>query len=163
MNPLLRDESRPRTASVRNSRREARESALQVLYAFEFSGEKPDVLIEDICDLFSEQAMKFIRDLVNHAVTHREKVDELIRSKTENWDFDRIAVIDRLLLRVGICEFMFFEDIPPKVSINEVIEIGKRYSTDNSSRFINGILDSVLEDLKRDGGLHKVGRGIIGD
>ena len=66
-----------------------------------------------------------------------------------------------VLLRMAICEFLFFEDIPPKVSINEMIEISKRYSTEKSSKFINGILDSVFDDLKNEGRIHKSGRGII--
>ena len=70
-------------------------------------------------------------------------------------------MIDRILLRIGIVELIYFPDIPPKVTINEVIEIAKDYSTSNSNKFINGILDAVLSDLKKSGKLNKTGRGLI--
>ena len=79
----------------------------------------------------------------------------------DNWDLSRIALIDRILLRMGICEILFFPDIPPKVSINESIEIAKDYSTSSSGKFINGILDAILDDLKKDGKLNKKGRGLL--
>jgi N utilization substance protein B len=76
---------------------------------------------------------------------------------------DRIALIDKLLLQIGITELMYFPEIPPKVSINEVIEIAKDYSTSNSGKFINGILDAILSELKESGNLNKSGRGLIGE
>jgi N utilization substance protein B len=85
----------------------------------------------------------------------------MIKSKVSNWEMDRIALIDKLLLRMGICELIYFEDIPPKVSINEVIEISKKFSTAGSAKFINGVLDAVLNDLKKSGQLKKSGRGLI--
>lgn len=161
MNPLLLDESKPGNHAPKNSRREARETVLQILYAYEYSQDHIEKIVEDVCEPFSDQTMLFVKKLVSCAVEHREVLDDLIRSRTQNWDFDRIAIIDRLLLRIGICEFLYFEDIPPKVSINEVIEISKRYSTDKSSKFINGILDSVYDDLKNAGRIKKSGRGVL--
>lgn len=161
MNPLLRDESKPVNPAPKNSRREARETVLQILYAYEFSQDPVGKIVEDVSEPFSDPTMAFIRKLVACAVENREQLDKLIKSRTQNWDFERIAIIDRLLLRIGICEFLHFEDIPPKVSINEVIEISKRYSTDKSSKFINGILDSVFDDLKNKARIKKTGRGII--
>ena len=75
--------------------------------------------------------------------------DELIKSHLQNWEFDRVAQIDRLLLRMGICEIFFIEEIPPKVSISEMVEISKVYSTDESPGFINGILDAVYKDYQK--------------
>ncbi|HNL26402.1 MAG TPA: transcription antitermination factor NusB, partial [bacterium] len=92
---------------------------------------------------------------------HQMEMDVLIRARAQNWEFERIALIDRISMRMALCEILFFEDIPPKVSINEMIEISKRYSTDKSSKFINGILDSIYEDLKNVGRITKTGRGII--
>lgn len=161
MNPLLHDESKPGNHAPKNSRREARETVLQVLYAYEYSQDPIGKIVEDVCEPFTDLTMAFIKKLVTCAVEHREVVDELIKSRTQNWDFERIAIIDRLLLRIAICEFLHFEDIPPKVSINEVIEISKRYSTDKSSKFVNGILDSVYDDLKIAGRITKTGRGAI--
>ncbi len=162
MNPLLKDESRPHESSTpRNSRREAREAILQVLYAYEFTRENPGKITEDVCERFSDSAMDFIRLSCKQIIECEKTLDAHIQKHAENWDFERIALIDRLLMRIGINEILHFEDIPPKVSINEVIEISKRYSTENSSKFINGILDAVYEDLKRGGHIHKTGRGII--
>jgi N utilization substance protein B len=76
---------------------------------------------------------------------------------------NRIALIDRILLRIGICEILYFPDIPPKVSINESIEIAKEYSTGGSAKFINGILDAVLTNEKKSGKLNKIGRGLVED
>ena len=78
-----------------------------------------------------------------------------------NWEFNRLAVVDRVILRICICELLYFEDIPPKVSINEAIEIASRYSTEQSDKFVNGVLDSVLEDLKSTGKMKKSGRGLL--
>ena len=75
--------------------------------------------------------------------------DKVITSHLQNWEFDRIAQIDRLLLRMGICEIFFLKDIPPKVSISEMVEISKIYSTDESPGFINGILDAVYKDYQK--------------
>ena len=75
--------------------------------------------------------------------------DDLIRSHLQNWEFDRVAQVDRLLLRMGICEIFFIEEIPPKVSISEMVEISKVYSTDESPGFINGILDAVYKDYQK--------------
>ncbi len=69
--------------------------------------------------------------------------------KSKNWDFERIAIIDRLIIRMAICEFLFFDDIPPKVSISEAIEIAKKFSTDDSSAFVNGILDAILHMISK--------------
>jgi len=162
MNPFLKDESRSgESTGPRNSRREAREAILQILYAYEYTQDNPGRIIEDVCENFSESAMDFIRRSSKQIIDCGKDLDAYIQSHTENWDFERIALIDRLLMRIGINEILHFEDIPPKVSINEVIEISKRYSTDKSSKFINGILDAVYEDLKRGGQINKTGRGVI--
>ena len=76
--------------------------------------------------------------------------DDLIKSHLQNWEFDRVAQIDRLLLRMGICEIFFVEEIPPKVSISEMVEISKIYSTDESPGFINGVLDAVYKDYQKE-------------
>jgi len=77
---------------------------------------------------------------------NKEVLDEHIRIKSENWEFSRIAILDRLILRIAICEFVYFEDIPAKVSISEAIEIAKKFSTKDSGAFVNGILDAILQD-----------------
>lgn len=134
---------------------------MQILYAYEFRGENILSILDDVMDSFGEPTHSFVKDLVTQTIRHQDGLDELIRYHARNWEVDRIAMLDRILLRLGVCEFLHFEDVPPKVSINEIIEIAKRYSTDQSSRFINGVLDSVLEDLRNRGQIRKTGRGVV--
>ena len=81
---------------------------------------------------------------------------ELIKPKLKNWDAERIALLDMLLMQMGICEFLFFETIPPKVTINEYIDLAKEYSTAQSGQFVNGILDNIHKELVKDNKMHKV-------
>ncbi len=146
----------------KTNRRLLREKALQVLYAYEINGEGLTYLMNEVLsDLTSEYDREFAEQLVNKVVANKKFLDEQIRLRVANWEIGRIALIDRILLRVAIAEIYFFPDIPPKVSINEVIEIAKIYSTNNSGKFINGILDAILSELKRSGMLNKTGRGLI--
>jgi len=148
---------------AKSGRRIAREYALQSLYAYEMTQDHLDKIIDDIINLRikDEKTRAFSELLVRKVVNHQDKLDRMIRKKAINWDFTRIAIIDKLVLRMGISEFLFFEDIPPKVTINEAIEIAKKFSTEKSGSFINGILDSILNDLKKSGKLHKSGRGLL--
>lgn len=163
MNLMLLDDDLPskKNKAPINSRREAREAVLKILFAYEFNKTELHVIIGDICGPFTEQAMTFIKKLSADTINHAEELDTLIRQYASNWDFERIAVIDRLILRMGICEFLFFEDIPSKVTINEAIEIGKRYSTDKSSQFLNGVLDAVLNHLNKENRIHKSALGLV--
>lgn len=146
----------------KSNRRELREKVLQVLYAYEFNGEGLTSLTEGILsDVASEIDRNFAKQLINQVVANQNMLDQMIRERLANWEMDRIALIDRILLKIGIAEIFYFQDIPPKVSINEVIEIAKDYSTSNSGKFINGILDAILSDLKKSGTLKKSGRGLI--
>ena len=145
-----------------SSRRKARELALHALYAIELS-QNPFNEVEN--DLIKNQendelVKDFASQLFSKAVTNIEKLDELIKLKALNWDFERIAILDKLILRIAISEFLYFNDIPPKVSIDEAIEISKKYSTAKSGKFINGILDSVLSELRNTKLLKKSGRGL---
>jgi N utilization substance protein B len=146
----------------KSNRRLLREKTLQVLYAYELNGEALTFLTDGILSgTFSPDDIKFAKDLINKVVANSELLDAKIQEKVANWEMDRIALIDRILLRIGISELLFFPDIPPKVTINDVIEISKEYSTSNSNKFINGILDAILSDLKKSGQLKKTGRGLI--
>jgi len=146
-----------------SNRRRARELALHALYAIELSKNPIEQVKEDIISNENDNKMtkSFAEQLLFRAVNHNDELDILIRKKAANWDFARIAIIDKLILRMAICEFLYFDDIPPKVSIDEAIEISKKYSTAKSGQFINGILDSVLKELRHDDRLHKKGRGLI--
>lgn len=147
---------------TRVRRRIVREKVVQALYAHEISGDPPDHVIECILSGLenNKPAYDFARRLVLHTISHASEIDRIIRAKVANWDFQRIAVLDRLILRMGICELIYFKEIPPKVSMNEAIELAKLFSTERSGQFINGVLDAVLNEMKATGGLAKAGRGL---
>lgn len=150
------------TTAKKSTRRILRERSLQVLYAYEMSGDGLQFLLDGILiDITNKNDKEFSTKIVNAVIANRKELDDEIAGRVNNWEMGRIALIDRILLRIGIAEIFYFADIPPKVSINEVIEIAKDYSTSNSGKFINGILDAILSDLKQSGKLNKKGRGLI--
>ncbi|MEW4925230.1 transcription antitermination factor NusB [Algibacter sp. 2305UL17-15] len=104
---------------------------------------------------------QFAIDLFRKTILNNASLKKEIEQKTQNWDADRIANIDYVLLQMGICELHHFPSIPVKVTINEYLEIAKEYSTPKSSIFINGILDKLVKEYKKDGKFNKVGRGLI--
>ena len=145
-----------------NKRRKSREYALQALYAHEMSGNPVDLIINDVINNVNEEEKikEFASELFKTCTLNRKEIEKYIIQQAHNWDFDRIAVLDKLIMRMAICEFLFFEDIPPKVSIDEAIEVSKKYSTEKSGYFINGILDGILAHLKKENLLKKHGRGL---
>jgi transcription antitermination protein NusB len=153
------------STTMKKTRREVREKAMQVLYAYEISREPIEMLLETIAgeELNDDEEMyRFAQALVYSVLNHRAEADMLIRDKCQNWNFDRIATLDRMLLRMGIIEFLYFPEIPIKVTINECVEIAKRYSTDQSGRFVNGMLDSIHSVLREQDRIRKEGRGLVG-
>lgn len=144
-------------------RRLLREKVLQVLYAYEISKE-PLILVEEqqLDELRKfKNDFEFAKELISQVVQHEADIDAVIKAKATHWEFERIAVVDKILLRMGICELLYFPDIPPKVTINEAIEIAKLFSTTKSGPFINGILDCIHNELKTSRNLHKSGRGLM--
>ena len=145
-----------------SKRRIVREKVLQILYAYElnqeFHSRTKDEILKNIED---ENDLNFAEDLINRVIINRKNLDEKIKARVANWEISRIAILDKVLLRMGICELMYFPEIPPKVSINETIEIAKSFSTSSSGKFINGILDAILSQLKKNGELKKTGRGLV--
>lgn len=107
-------------------------------------------------EIISTEKWEFARDLLKTTIDKKEVALEYIKPKLKNWDPDRIAILDMLLMRMGVCEFLFFETIPPKVTINEYIDLAKEYSTQQSGQFINGILDNIHKELVKDDKMHKV-------
>jgi N utilization substance protein B len=145
-----------------STRRQLREKVLQILYAYELSNEPLDFLFSELIkDIDSEKSISFMRTLTLKTIEHTEEFDNLIVATSKNWDIHRIAIIDKILIRMAICEMLYYPDIPTKVSINEVIEIAKRFSTDHSDKFINGVLDAILKKLKTQNKISKKGRGLI--
>lgn len=94
--------------------------------------------------------------LLETATSRREQLDALIKPKLKNWDPERLAQLDTILLEMGVCEFLYFETIPIKVTINEYIDLAKEYSTQQSGQFINGILDNIRKELESEGKIQKV-------
>ncbi len=136
---------------------------MQSLYALEISKDPPQHIVDTLLSDLKNSAgdYEFAVTLFLTTVNHQAELDKKIKQKTEHWEFHRIALIDKLLLRMAMSEIMYFADIPPKVSINEAIDIAKDYSTDSSGTFINGILDALLNDMKKNGALTKTGRGLL--
>ena len=131
------------------NRRRARELALKTLYAAEIRNVPPEEIFEDLLvqENFrkKDEIKEFSFKLVTLTTRHLAKLDSIISDISENWSFSRINILDRNILRLGITEILFMEDIPVKVSIDEAVELGKKYSTEKSGMFINGILDKVAK------------------
>tara|TARA_A100001011_G_scaffold11889_1_gene12965 strand:- start:14742 stop:15233 length:492 start_codon:yes stop_codon:yes gene_type:complete len=155
----------------RIEKRISRSLSLQIYYAWVMSQTHPNeilnhmkLLLEDkeIVDNFymngspidnsesilNENIINYSYKLVESTINKSEEIDQLIIKKLKNWDLKRIALIDKLILRLALTEMLFFEDIPHKVSIVEGVEIAKIYGNNESSRFINGVLDSIYNDFK---------------
>lgn len=136
--------------SLSSLKRKAREVVVKTLYEIEMGGLAPEEAERLVSKkLRQPEAREFALRILSKALSHGEKIDKIIGDVAENWALGRMAVIDRNVLRLGTVELMFMEEVPEKVAINEAIEIAKRFSTENSGRFVNGILDEVAR-LKRE-------------
>lgn len=159
------------------TRREARERAVQFLFQHELNPpQRIDPAIEEFWSSLRLAAMKakaasgsvrvdeaelappntaesavrlFADPLIRGTVDHRDELDALIVKHAKNWELHRMATVDRNVLRLAVYEMLYRDDIPPVVSINEAVDIAKKYSTDDSGRFVNGILDSLRKELRR--------------
>ncbi len=133
-----------------HQRRKAREVALQVLYELDVQM----IGLGEAIDLFwanfeaSEEARKFSSLLIEGAWNNREQIDSLISDSSENWTIARMSRVDKSILRMAVYELLFCRDIPPKVTLNEAIDLGKVYGSENSGAFINGILDALYGKLR---------------
>jgi len=132
-------------------RRRSREFALQVLYQLEITKQEALRTLAQFQEHFSEGVERddFVERLVLGVSEHRKEIDRLIEQYSENWRLDRMNTIDRNILRMAAFELLYCEDIPPKVTLNEAIDLGKRYGTDESGSFINGILDRIQNEVIR--------------
>lgn len=129
-------------------RRKAREGVFQALYSLEISGEPQGKVLDDIIERnkYTNEMKEFVCDLYLKTLENREFIKEKISSHLKNWEFNRVALLDRILLEMGTCEIFFIDDVPPKVSIAEAIEIAKQFSTEDSSGFVNGLLDAIYKE-----------------
>ena len=158
------------------TRREARERAVQFLFQYDLNpaakleealetfwesqrqaaladdqdratwGEKPELPAPTAADT---SVRLFAEPLIRGAIEHRAEIDPQIQKHARNWDLHRMAAVDRNILRLAVYEMLYRDDIPPVVSINEAVDIAKKYSTDDSGKFVNGILDSLRKELMR--------------
>ncbi len=128
-------------------RRLGRESVLKALYALELSNDPPEKILADLFrrEQFDENTHLFVTILFNTSVKYKDWCEDQVSNHLVNWNLDRVALLDRLILQMAISEIHYLDDIPPKVSISEAIEIAKIYSTEESSSFVNGILDAVFK------------------
>ncbi len=140
------------TTGKTHPRRQGREAVLQALYAHEITGEDRNKVLQDTLDRrpYDEKTREFISSLFDSAMDHKDWCEGQIKKRLNNWEFDRVALLDRLLLIVAISEIHFIDDVPPKVSISEAIEIAKQYSTEDSSSFVNGVLDNVYKTMAKE-------------
>jgi len=137
-----------------SKRHKAREYALQGLYMYEVSKSSSDNIIDNniidniiefewLDDNISKDTNEFTVKLIEGVISKIENIDSVIKDYSKNWDFERISIIDKSILRLAIFEMLFMEDIPSVVTINECIELGKTFGGENSGQFINGILDAI--------------------
>ncbi len=132
-------------------RTQSREIALQILYQVEMNPEP----IKDLFDSYwennkdlTDEVRIFSEKLVNGTLEHVQALDEIITKAADNWVLDRMAVIDRNILRLGAYELLHCDDIPPKVAINEAVNIAKKFSQEESGKFVNGVLDKITHTVK---------------
>jgi N utilization substance protein B len=132
-------------------RRKSREFALQVLYQLDITKSDPTGTLAQFQDHFSGDGKRddFMERLVLGVLEHCEEIDRLIEKYSENWRLDRMNIIDRDILRMATYELLYCEKIPPKVTLNEAIELGKRFGSEDSGGFINGILDRIQNEVMR--------------
>lgn len=144
------------------TRRHIRIKVMQILYAQSMNGDPIENVMRDVlADVDDKENKKFAEDLIYFITSNQKMLEEMIDKKVENWEAERMAFIDKLLLKIGVTELINFPEIPPKVTINEAIEIAKEYSSKSSGKFVNGVLDAILADLKNEGKLNKTGRGLL--
>ncbi|MGG1680059.1 transcription antitermination factor NusB [Neobacillus sp. NRS-1170] len=130
-------------------RRTAREKALQALFQIDVSNTEPESAIEHVLE--GEEGDEYLSKLVFGVVEHKDEIDKIIIENLEKWSMDRLATVDRNLLRIAVCELKFYRsEVPEKVILDEAIEISKIFGDDQSSKFINGVLSKVKEKILND-------------
>jgi N utilization substance protein B len=125
---------------------------------------RPSEVIEleaDVPVKWKLKEISFIQDLIKSILQNRDYVDSVLKKTIDNWEVERVATVDRAIIHMATNEFLFFNDIPIKVTINEALDIAKDYSTDRSHSFINGVLDTLSNILKEEKKINKEGKGLI--
>ena len=142
-------------------RRKEREFALKILYAKEFN----DSSLENHKNSLNENELKYETDfslnIIKSYEEYLKEADKTIIKHIKNWDYNRVAILDKIILRIAYLELMFFPDIPPEATMNEAIELAKKFSTPKSGLFVNGVIDSIIKAQKKELKNIKKGRGRI--
>ena len=135
------------------TRRQAREIAMQALFYMDMRSNVSVEMLEHFCGNFSpsKKTQPFFLKLVNGVLGVKGELDALIERFSMNWDIKRMSGVDRNVMRIAVFELLYCDDIPPKVSINEAVDIGKKFGSEESGAFINGIMDSIREELEKEG------------
>jgi len=139
------------------TRRQARELAMQALFYMDMQNDASLQMLESFCENFQppKKVHPFFMALVNGVLENRREIDNLIERYSKNWKLNRMSGVDRNVMRIAVYELLCCEDIPPKVSINEAVDVGKKFGTEESGAFINGIMDSIRDALVKEGMLKK--------
>ncbi|OEU66311.1 MAG: transcription antitermination factor NusB [Desulfobacterales bacterium PC51MH44] len=134
------------------NRRKSRELAMQALFYMDMSQNDSNEMLERFCNNFtpSRKALPFFLKLVKGVIKAKPEIDAIIERFSDNWKLSRITCVDRNIMRIAAYELIWCHDIPPKVSINEAIDIGKKFGTEESGAFINGILDSIRTAFEKE-------------
>ena len=137
------------------TRRQSRELAMQALFYMDMQKKVSEEMLEYFCGCFctSKKSRPFLIKLVNGVIEKKGRIDGLVERFSQNWKIDRMSCVDRNVMRIAVYEMLYCDDIPPKVSINEAVDIGKKFGTQESGAFINGIMDSIRESLEKEGAL----------
>ncbi|MCU9594092.1 transcription antitermination factor NusB [Caldibacillus thermolactis] len=130
------------------SRKAAREKALQALFQVDVGKNNPDTVLENLVEEgFSEEV--FLHHLFFNTINNLEEIDRIISEHLEKWTLERLANVDRNVLRLAVSEMKYTDDVPSAVTINEAVELGKRFGDEKSGSFINGVLSKIKDELKR--------------
>ncbi|MGG7176117.1 transcription antitermination factor NusB [Clostridium paraputrificum] len=133
------------------SRKKSREKAMELLFGMEISKDTPSEVVETFADNFEgnikELDLDYIKEVLDGVDEKRKDIDSIIESNLQNWKLDRISKINLTILRMGVYEMKFLEEVPDKVALNEALELAKIYSDEKSVSFINGVLDKVLKEI----------------
>ena len=140
------------------TRRQARELAMQALFYMDMRKDASEEMLEHFCGCFctSKKSRPFLIKLVNGVLDEKDQIDALVERFSQNWKIHRMSCVDRNVMRIAVYELLYCDDIPPKVSINEAVDIGKKFGTQDSGAFINGIMDSIRGALVKEGTLKKI-------
>ncbi|WP_203361794.1 transcription antitermination factor NusB [Bacillus sp. REN10] len=127
-------------------RRTAREKSLQALYQIDMSGATPEEAIQHVLE--DAPVDEYLQNSVMGTISHLEEIDQMVKVNLEKWSFDRLAKVDRNILRLAVYEMKYADDVPDKVAINEAVELAKHFSDERSSKFINGVLSRIKDSIQ---------------